>query len=416
MTLPTAPGSFWLDARPRTRAGPALERDLETDVAIVGGGIAGAFTALHLARAGVRSVLLEADDLGRGATGRNAGFLLAEGAEGTAEVTRTHGSATAAALREVGLRTRREIAALPDARTFGLRWTGSLRLAADEAEADDMRHTQALVGPPLQWLAVADLPRAYRGRGFVAGLVDPGDGEVRPLDLLDAVLRETAAAAASAGSSFSAYAGTPVLAVEEGSRDVTVRTARGAVKADRVVVASNAWLSRLLRGKPAVRPVRAQMLAARVHPTPAWDRPTYATRGNDYWRRLEDGTVLIGGQRAVGGATEETDDARPASPVQPAIEKLLSSLAAPGARVEVVSRWGGTMAFTEDAVPVAGRAPGSARTWVLGGCNGHGMGWFAGLAGHVVDALTGRARGLPPCFDPAREGLSRGSVPGSPGG
>jgi glycine/D-amino acid oxidase-like deaminating enzyme len=387
------PGSFWLGRRPPLGSPAPLAGRHETDVAVVGAGIAGACVALGLARAGRRVTLLDAAVPGRGATGRNAGFLLAEGAEGTAEVSRALGRATAAALRETGLRTRAEVAALAAKADVGWRAKGSIRLAGDEAEADDLAETARLVGKPLETMGRDALPAAYRGRGFHAALVDPLDGEVDPLALLSAVL-----AAARATGRLSEGYGDPVTAVEDGPPAV-VRTARAEVRAERAVVTTNAWANELIPGPPAVRPVRAQMLAARVSPLPAWDRPAYANRGADYWRLVGD-VAILGGKRLVGGDTEETDDARPAAPVQPALEALLARLVRP-ARAEVTTRWAGTMGFTPDGVPFAGRAPGRSRTWLLAGCNGHGMGWGAGLAAALVDAMEGRGS-LAPCFDPAR--------------
>src|ERR1700723_1070675 len=54
-------------------AGPPLEGDVRADVAIVGGGITGLSTALHAARSGATVVLLEAEEMGFGASGRNGG-------------------------------------------------------------------------------------------------------------------------------------------------------------------------------------------------------------------------------------------------------------------------------------------------------------------------------------------------------
>jgi hypothetical protein len=74
--LPTDPSSYWLDRRAKRRPTAPLEGDREADVVIVGAGIVGAYLALCLAADEVEVVLLDADEPGRGATGRNAGFLL----------------------------------------------------------------------------------------------------------------------------------------------------------------------------------------------------------------------------------------------------------------------------------------------------------------------------------------------------
>ena len=403
MALPTAPPSYWL-ARDALPARPPLDGDARVDLAIVGAGVASAFAALAAARAGMRVLVLEADAAGRGATGRNAGFLLAEGAEAFAQVVRDASPRTATALRDLGLATRALVRGVAEHADVGLAFPGSLRLAASPAEAADFEATLSLVGPPLRRVPQSDLEAGYGRLGYVLGLVDPGDGQVEPLRLLAATFAQAEALGARRVDA------TPVTAIREEAEGVVLETPRGRVRAAHALVATNAWITACLRGAPWVRPVRAQMLAARVTPVPRWTMPVYADRGADYWRLTADGTVLLGGRRLVGGPTEETDDANPAAPVQPALDALLAALVG-RARVEVVTRWAGTMGFTADGVPAAGLAPGRERTWVVGGFNGHGMGWGAALATAVVHAVTGRGEALPPCFDPARPALRRSDVP-----
>jgi glycine/D-amino acid oxidase-like deaminating enzyme len=403
--MPTAAGSYWLDREPRPPR-PALSGVERAEVVVVGAGVAGAFLSLHLAEAGARVVCLEGEQAGFGATGRNAGFLLADGAETFAEVARTRGREAAVALRTAGLLTRDAVARVAQDEDVGLAFRGSLRLAADGDESCDLRDTVTSLGPPLRFLERDALPPAYAGAGFAGGLADPGDGEVLPLRLLRATWRRAEAEGARL------FERTPVLHVEEGAHGVRVYAAHGAVEAERAVVATNAWMRRLLPDGPAVRPVRAQMLAARAAPSPDWDVPVYANGGGDYWRRLPDGTLLLGGLRRVALEAEETDDATPTAAVQDRLLDLLRSLVPAGGEVRVLARWAGTMGFTPDGMPAAGPPAGRRRTWVLGGWTGHGMGWGPGLAGVVADALLGTGAGIPAPFLASRDALLRPSVPG----
>jgi glycine/D-amino acid oxidase-like deaminating enzyme len=390
--------SFWLDLEPRPTR-PPLQGVERAEVAVVGAGVAGAFLSLHLAEAGARVLCLEAEQAGFGASGRNAGFLLADGSETFAEVARTRGTEPAIALRTAGLLTRDAVARIAQDEDVGLAWRGSLRLAEDDDEACDLRDTATTLGAPVAFLEADALPPAYLGRGFRAGLVDPKDGEVHPLRLLRATWRR----AESEGARL--HERTPVLHAEEGRHAVRLYTPHGAVEAEQVVVATNAWIRRLLPDGPFVRPVRAQMLAARSSPSPDWDVPVYARRGGDYWRRLPDGTLLFGGMRRTALAAEETTDTAPSAEIQGRLEEALVAMLPEGARVEVLARWAGTMGFTPDGLPAAGPVPGRARTWVLGGWTGHGMGWGPGLAGVVAEALRGRGAGVPSSFSPSRSAL-----------
>jgi glycine/D-amino acid oxidase-like deaminating enzyme len=395
--------SFWAGLEPRPPSAP-LRGTVRAETVVVGGGVAGAFLALHLAEAGSSVVVLEGGRVGHGATGRSAGFLLAEGAETSARVARERGPEAAVALRTLGLLTRDVVARVAQDEDVGLRFAGSLRLSEDEDERRDLLETARLVGPPLRVLEAGALPPAYRGRGFSAGLVDPSDGEVDPLRLVRAVFRRARAEGARV------FEGSPVLRIEETRTGVRVHAEGGVADGERAVVATNAWIPRLLPRGPAVRPVRAQMLAATADPSPAWDAPVYARGGADYWRRLRDGTLLVGGMRRFGGAAEETYDDRPDARVQGRLDRLLDALLDPGARVRVLARWAGTMGFSPDGAPSAGLAPGASRTFVVGGFTGHGMGWGPGLAALLAERLLGRGEGPPEVFSPSRDAVRPGAV------
>ncbi|MPZ42442.1 MAG: FAD-dependent oxidoreductase [Betaproteobacteria bacterium] len=105
--------SFWAStANPHPEL-PRLEHDIETDVAIVGGGFTGLTTAHYLARSGIDCVVLEANDAGWGASGRNGGMAVLRYKSGWAALAREHGMETArqmfrALQRAVGVQGHRE--------------------------------------------------------------------------------------------------------------------------------------------------------------------------------------------------------------------------------------------------------------------------------------------------------------------
>src|SRR3954470_4568352 len=126
--------SLWLEGVQRSY--PALDGDTSADVAIVGAGIAGIATAYFLAKAGVRSIVLEARGVAEAASGRNAGFLLAGVAENFVAASRRYCSANALRIWRLTERTRTIVRSLVAEHDIDceLQWSGSDQIAGDEEE------------------------------------------------------------------------------------------------------------------------------------------------------------------------------------------------------------------------------------------------------------------------------------------
>src|SRR5262245_2476963 len=170
-TLPQVPSLWWTQAGP---SHPPLSADIEADVAIVGGGIAGATLAWTLVEQGATVVLLEAGRLACEASGRNAGFLLAIPAEPYAERIAIWGREGARAYLQLGRRTQQRIAHLAQVLRIECdhRITGSVRLTRSEEETEDLRGSLPELrhdGFPMREVALADvLPAPARGKFHAA--------------------------------------------------------------------------------------------------------------------------------------------------------------------------------------------------------------------------------------------------------
>ena len=367
--------SLWLEGA--SRSYQPLAADATADVAIVGGGIAGIATAYLLARGGARPIVLEARGVAEGASGRNAGFLLAGVAENFVAASRRYGSAKTLRIWKLTERTRTLVRSLVAELGIDceLRWNGSDQIAGDDAE----------------WSEVAESARLLFARGVKVSVDDAArtvrhheDGELHPVRWV----RGLAAAAVNAGARI--HEDTRVSGVKDG----VVRTSGGTVTAGAVVLCTNAYTAHLADSR--VQPVRGQMLA--TAPTrPVFERPAYAKRGYQYWRQRADGRVLVGGWRDMAVDEEVGEDERPTERVQRYLDAFLAEQ---GIDAVVTHRWAGTMGFSHDALPYVGRA--GPRLFVCGGFTGHGMAFGPASAEMVATLVSGRAHQDADLFDPAR--------------
>src|SRR3954447_14393349 len=183
-------GPYWLEDDSAVPASTRLGGI--PDVEIVGAGITGCSAALALARAGRRVRVHDARGIAEGASGRNGGFALRGGAARYDVARETYGGDES---RELWRRTEAALDELEGAGGDAVRRVGSLRLAADEEELEQIRGEFAALredGFEAEWLD--ELPDHLSGR-FLGAIHHLGDGSVQPARLV----RRLASAAASEG-------------------------------------------------------------------------------------------------------------------------------------------------------------------------------------------------------------------------
>lgn len=402
--------SYWQHAAGvfGARARPALAGTAEADVAIIGGGITGVASALWLAREGASVALIEARRIAAGASGRNGGFLLSGTAESYGEAIARYGRERArriwaynVANRELASRLASELEEL--GWTCGLRWHGSLRIAASEAELAELRASESLLrddGWRAEPVAREDLPVVLRS-AYLGATYYPLDGEMQPARFVSglAMLAERAGALLREDSA--------VTSVSRDADGYTVRTQDGSVRAPKLLLAANAWLGDRAGDlgldwlAASIAQTRGQMLATGPVAERLFECPCYADGGFQYWRQLSDGRLVVGGWRNRSLATENTGDETPTRDVQPHLESFVRETL--GLRdVPVEHRWAGIMAFSPDGLPLIGSVPGRDGCFVAGGYTGHGNA-YALMAGRVIaDLIVGRGHPESELFDPAR--------------
>ena len=359
VSLPNMP--VW-DDDPAWQPPSPLEADASADVCVIGLGGSGLVAVLALRAAGLRVIGIDAVDVGAGAAGRNGGLLLAGIADFHHDAVRLLGHDAAVAIYR---RTLVELDALFAEFPQCTRRTGSLRIAASESELADCRAQLAQLqrdGFPAEW---------YRGDEG-EGLLIPSDGVMQPLRRV----RAMAAQAMRAGATL--HSGTRALEIS----GTSVRTDRGTIRCDRVIVAVDGRLETLLPElAPRVRTARLQMLATAPAPDRQIPRPVYWRDGYEYWQQLPDGSIALGGFRDTGIDTEWTHDAAPSAGIQQRLDHFLRTHI--GTQAPVTHRWAASVSYTESGAPVCEEV----RDGVFA------IGAYSGT-GNVVGALCARDAAL----------------------
>jgi len=384
VTAGTTP--FWLDAQYESR--PALDRDLEVEACVIGGGVGGLSCARRLAENGVETVLLEAGTVAGGASGRNGGFLITGVALFHNDARERLGAERASAMYAATLEAQREVIALAQELGAGdaVRQIGLIRLAVSEEEAEHVRdHAAALRedGFPGETIERADLPPALQRIGLV-GCLTPHDCALHPARWY----RLLAAAAERAGARI--YEGTrvsgPVAAPGEGP----VITSNGLVKAASVVVAADGALPVLVPEYAGrVRSRRLHMVATAPVP-PAIETMVYARWGFEYLQQRLDGRILVGGFSDVDADDSYTDSDAGSPLIWERVERYLREDL--GVQPEITHRWAGVVGYSDDSLPYVGEVPGRDGLYVSGGYSGVGNvpGFMCGR--DIADAIAGSGR------------------------
>lgn len=346
---------------------PALPLPDRCDVAVLGAGFTGLSAAYHLARRGVRVVLLEATRIGAGASGRSGGLVL----EGTA----------AGPLEQVD-----------DC------------LAAIARVVDDAHIDCDLVLPGC-WTVrhVAEsgthLPGWRDGDQWIVRSGREPGGTVDPGKLVTGLAR----AAHAAGVAIHERA--PAQHIGARGSGYRVGSTAGELSADRVVVALNAYATPLLDLPPTLRSALTLALctapvdAATLDALAMGDRAPFYTHDLPYlWGRHAAGGRLVFGAGLIfpdDGDVRSVDLAHPQAVESMArLESRVRGLHAALADVDVTHRWGGPIAFLPGGAPILSRVPGMPGVIAYAGCAGHGVALGVRIGQLVATAIVD-AQALP---------------------
>ncbi len=388
--------SLWWDGLP----GPIGVRDplpgaIDVDVAIVGGGLTGLWTAyyLHGSDPSLRIAVLERELVGFGASGRNGGWCSALFAVGEQRLDRTAGDGAGASMRramegtvdEVGRVVADEMIACGFARggtVVVARTPVQLRRAEEEVEAARARG----VGEEDLRLLTADEATARVGATRVCGgTFTPHCAAVDPARLA----RGLADVVESKGVHI--YEQTAVSSITPGRVETTAGTVRAAV----VIRATEGYTRTLRHEERTLVPVYSLMIATEPLGDDVWGeiglvhRETFADHRHlvIYGQRTEDGRLAFGGRGApyhFGSAIRPEFDRD--ERVHVALRETLVDLFPALAGVEITHRWGGPLGIARDWFPSVGFDRTTGLGWA-GGYVGDGLS-TTNLAGRTLTDLV----------------------------
>ncbi|HYK25669.1 MAG TPA: FAD-binding oxidoreductase, partial [Steroidobacteraceae bacterium] len=375
-----------------TEPRPALAGEVDCDVCVVGGGIAGCSTALHLAERGYRVVLLEEHRIGWGASGRSGGQVLAGTAAAPTEIERIAGREVARTVWNISIEGVELVRALIARHAIDCDWvSGHMQVAITPRHDAELRALDRELKDRFGYTGARYMPREevqslLETSRYISALYDAGGGHLHPLNYTLGL----AAAAERCGARI--FEGTRALDFARhttGAAALVVRTARGTVRCVQLALCGNAHLGRTAPGLASKIMAVGTCVITTAPLDPKRARRLIANNAAvsdmnwvlDYFRRTADDRLLFGGRVTYSGF----DPSRIAAGTRRRLLKVFPQLA--DTRIE--HAWGGYLDITMNRAPHFGRL--GPNVYFLQGFSGHGIA-LAGIAGKLLaEAVAGEA-------------------------
>jgi glycine/D-amino acid oxidase-like deaminating enzyme len=373
--------NYWLETVtwPPAQAAPGPPDDI--DVAVVGAGYCGLSAARTLAKRGVNVAVLEAESFGWGASSRNGGMVLTGMKLPVPTLIKRYGREAVRRMYAASLDTIDCVEQIVREENIDCNFSrcGHLEVACKQSHFDGYEESAALIkrefNHELRIIPRSELRAEIGSDIYFGGMVDEASAGLNPARYVAGL----AHVAQRAGAYLHDH--TRVTSIESqtnnGARKFLLKTSKGAITAREVILASGAYTT---EATPALRkkiiPIGSYIIATEVLPAELArelsprNRMIYDSKHFLYYYRLTpDNRMLFGGRAAFFPETENT--------VRQSAEILRRGMIGVypqlrDTKVEYV--WGGTLDFTLDVMPHAGKID--------------GMYFAAGFAGHGVAAAT----------------------------
>lgn len=393
MTAKNLPQSYYEASLTELRiAYPALSGEVACDVCIIGGGFFGLHTALNLQERGFKVVLLEAQRIGYGASGRNGGHVIPE-----------FGGSQSSFEKHLDLESAKKIWQISHGAADSLReriakykidcdyQTGHIEAAMTPKHEAVLKDWQAHIaknyGYQNQWISQSEMPQYVGSKNYIAGVLDKNGGHVHPLKLALGLAK----ALKSGGAEI--YEHSPASAWILDAGGVRVSTATGEIKCKNLVLGCNVFME-------SVQTNAAQKLAKRILPVGSWviaTEPLSAALANevlpsraavvdmrfilDYFRLSADNRMVFGGGCSYLGK-EAPDNLKVI--MRSKMLKVFPQLES----TKIDFGWGGLIDISMNRMPDFGYA-GNKNVLYAQGFSGSGVVATNAAARVIADAMTG---------------------------
>jgi glycine/D-amino acid oxidase-like deaminating enzyme len=379
--MPIKEKNYWLETVTTPPAQPGRDLPDSVDVAVVGAGFCGLSAARTLAKRGVKVAVFEAETFGWGASSRNGGMVLTGMKLPVPTLIKRYGREAVRKMYAASLDSIDGVEQIVREENIDCNFSrcGHLEVACKQAHFDGYEESAALIklefNHELRIIPKSELRGEIGSNIYYGGMADETSAGLNPARYVAGL------ALAAQRASACLYDRTRVISIEletnNATRNFRVHTSKGAITAREVILASGAYTT---DAAPALRkkiiPIGSYIIATEVLPSDLArelsprNRMIYDSKHFLYYYRLTpDNRMLFGGRAAFFPETEET--------VRHSAEILRRGMIGVypqlrEAKVEFV--WGGTLDFTLDVMPHAGKID--------------GMYFAAGFAGHGVAAAT----------------------------
>ncbi len=337
-------------------ARPALSGDTSVDVCIIGAGFTGLWTAYYLLadRPDLSVLIIDAESVGFGASGRNGGWCSALLPQSADSMARSHGRAAAIAMRRAMQGTVRELGQVTKAAGIDCDFApgGTILAARNPAQLARARaqvaHDQSWSGLD-DWslLSATEIQKQIGIPDALGGTFTPHCARIHPGKLIRGLARSVAESGATIAE------GTAALSLSRGQ----VRTPHGVIRAPKIIRATEAWTARLPDERRTIAPVYSLVISTAPLAADFWQQAglargqTFSDHRNVivYGQRTADDRLVFGGRGApyhFGSAISPEFDLEPA--VFRNLEQTLRGFFPYIGDFQVTHRWGGPLGIHRD--------------------------------------------------------------------